>query len=310
MYPFTTLGVKSNVDLDTAEKAYRKAAMKHHPDRGGSTTKFQEIQAAWDIIQKGYRDPISPLNSGPAAFPGRPKTTWEKPRAPGNTWRDNDIGNIFEELKAANRAAPNGTTHGNSTYTDPSYDELVANITMREAFAGFSMIVPKHHPGGMVTNSTVHIPPGIPHGYRGKYKISDGNTVTIITRITTGDFTLRGFDNQDNLFSAGLTLGDVELEYDIHVIDIVLGGWIQTKDFLGETLTVRVPAGFNPLHRLKIAGKGYYGWDQLAGTPSHRRQDMYLRLRPLYTKIEELDRQKIINLYQAVQSLAAKDENK
>ena len=307
MSPFTILGIKSNADIDTAQKAYRKLASKLHPDHGGNETEFKQVKAAWEAIEGGYRDQAQATSSFTQGFSNsRPRQKWTRPEPPAGAWHaKEDINDIFEEMKKANREAPNGTSY---RQPQPS-DELVSNVSMREAFAGYSMIVPKHHRGGMITNSTVHVPAGTPHGYRHRYQTSNNDLVTITTRISTGDFHLRGFDDQDNLFSAGLNIGDVELEHDIHAIDIVLGGWIKTRDFLGEVLTVRVPAGFNPLHRLKIAGKGFYGWDPLAGAPLLRRQDMYLRLRPLYTKLDDLETEKVINLYKAVQAMVPKDES-
>lgn len=51
---FDILGVDRNADQDTIKQAYRRLAMQHHPDRGGSQAKFQEIQEAYDILS----DPV------------------------------------------------------------------------------------------------------------------------------------------------------------------------------------------------------------------------------------------------------------
>lgn len=47
---YETLGVQKTVTADELKKVYRKLASEHHPDRGGDTAKFQEIQAAYDIL--------------------------------------------------------------------------------------------------------------------------------------------------------------------------------------------------------------------------------------------------------------------
>jgi DnaJ-class molecular chaperone len=47
---YTTLGVARTATQDEIKKAFRKLASQHHPDKGGDTQKFQEIQAAYDTL--------------------------------------------------------------------------------------------------------------------------------------------------------------------------------------------------------------------------------------------------------------------
>ena len=47
---FSTLGVEPSANDEEIKKAYKKLAMKHHPDRGGDQSKFQEIQEAYDTL--------------------------------------------------------------------------------------------------------------------------------------------------------------------------------------------------------------------------------------------------------------------
>ena len=50
-----TLGVnKGKVNLEIAKLCYREAAMKYHPDKGGSTEKMQEINIAYNIVKKYF----------------------------------------------------------------------------------------------------------------------------------------------------------------------------------------------------------------------------------------------------------------
>ncbi|PHT46962.1 Chaperone protein dnaJ 2 [Capsicum baccatum] len=50
---YDILGVQNRASQDDLKKAYRKAAIKNHPDKGGDPEKFKEIAEAYDVL----RDP-------------------------------------------------------------------------------------------------------------------------------------------------------------------------------------------------------------------------------------------------------------
>merc|ERR1712178_350226 len=47
---YKILGVEKNADENDIKKAYKKKALKEHPDRGGSEEKFKEISRAYEVL--------------------------------------------------------------------------------------------------------------------------------------------------------------------------------------------------------------------------------------------------------------------
>lgn len=48
---YDVLGVSKNASADEIKKAFRRAAIEHHPDRGGNETKFKEVNEAYEILK-------------------------------------------------------------------------------------------------------------------------------------------------------------------------------------------------------------------------------------------------------------------
>jgi len=48
--PYEILGVPSDATQADIKAAYRREAQKAHPDRGGSTERFQKVAKAWEVL--------------------------------------------------------------------------------------------------------------------------------------------------------------------------------------------------------------------------------------------------------------------
>ena len=49
---YSTLGVPRTANQDDIKRAFRKLASQHHPDKGGDTQRFQEIQEAYAVLSE------------------------------------------------------------------------------------------------------------------------------------------------------------------------------------------------------------------------------------------------------------------
>jgi molecular chaperone DnaJ len=48
---YEVLGVSKDASADEIKKAFRKAAIEHHPDRGGDESKFKEVNEAYEVLK-------------------------------------------------------------------------------------------------------------------------------------------------------------------------------------------------------------------------------------------------------------------
>lgn len=71
MNPYNVLGIAENASPDDIKQAYLKLARQHHPDRGGDSTKFKEVQSAYEILSNKTSTSTHPdhsQNINPAGF--------------------------------------------------------------------------------------------------------------------------------------------------------------------------------------------------------------------------------------------------
>lgn len=295
------LGLGNGAGADEIKGAFRKLAMKHHPDRGGDQEVFKSINEAYrELESSGFAPHYEPRQAPPRQRPGQSSGGgWAQPEPPSGTWQSSggsdELNDILDKMRGFSRAPP----PRNPAWVQPN-SEVTMSVSIAAAMRGFEWRITRQKQNGFVEHLDVVIPPGLPDGHRGRYTLSDGSTQVLVMRIEAGDFRLRGTSGSvGTIFEAGITTGDVEVDVPMDAIDLITGTWFEVQDFLGERLTVRVPAGFNPDQRLKVAGKGYLGWNEEQAAPAKHRRDMYIKLRATYNPPEKIDRAKIQKLYDA-----------
>jgi curved DNA-binding protein len=220
MNPWNTLGVSKDASPEDIKQAYRKLAMKYHPDRGGDTKKFQEIQTAYADITSGRAEQESQSHNnfnwagfGPG-FNGQPF---------GFTMHRK-----MEDLSVEYSVSLEDMYYGKSeqiriaTPDRSSYIHLDVNITP-----------------GMASNSRIRYPGAASNNMSG---IIPGDVFILLSQKSHHTFRRHG--------------DDLSMEQEISIFDAMLGSDINIKTMGGKELTMRVPPGAKPGLRLRVSGAG------------------------------------------------------
>jgi len=74
---YRVLGVESSASAEDIKRAYRRAASRHHPDKGGDTQQFQEIEEAYRVLsdpaqRQQYDNPGIKININGGGFQHTP----------------------------------------------------------------------------------------------------------------------------------------------------------------------------------------------------------------------------------------------
>ena len=223
---YQTLGVEKNASPEEIKRAYRKLAGQHHPDKGGDTHLFQEIQAAYDVLGDANRraEYDNPAMGGVHFGPG----------FAGQPFNFDTIFDIF------------GTRFQHSGFQQQQRPQarMTLWITLTDVAQGGRRTVNVGTQAGTQTVE-IEIPEGIEDGDSVQYPgLAPGGADLIIQyRIHAHP----GWQRQ------GLNL---IAEQAVNIWDCVLGADINIRDIQGNQLSLSIPARTNPGTMLRLRGRG------------------------------------------------------
>ncbi|XP_061997544.1 chaperone protein dnaJ A6-like [Rosa rugosa] len=118
---YEVLGVPKTASQDELKKAYKKAAIKNHPDKGGDPEKFKELGQAYEVLndpekrevydqygEDGLKD--GPGRGGPSHNPFDIFETFLNPRYRSHVRRQKQGEDVVHTLKVSLEDLYNGTT--------------------------------------------------------------------------------------------------------------------------------------------------------------------------------------------------------
>lgn len=221
---YSVLGVDKTATPDDIKRAYRKMASKHHPDKGGDTAQFQQIQAAYDTLsdpqkRQEYDNPSPRMRSGPGpGFGGSPF----------------DIHDIFGQMFGQQRAGGFSARHMFRTQI---------NFTLKESYEGSSQVLRlQDNKGTKVIN--IEVPKGVNHGDQVRYEniIENGTLLVMFAQVPD-----LKFDRRES---------DLICNQPISVFDLIVGGQFKFETISGKTVEVAVKPGTQPHMQLRLPGQG------------------------------------------------------
>jgi DnaJ-class molecular chaperone len=236
---YSTLGVDRGASPDDIKRAYRKAAAQHHPDRGGDTAKFQEVQAAYETLSDpGKRQQYD--NPQPQGFPGGFHFGGGVP--PG-----------FEDIFNAFGGGPFGDMFGGRRQ-QPQRNKTLnmqTSISLEDAFSGKDLMTTVVLPSGREQLIDIKIPAGINDGTTLRLSSLGDDTIPNIPR---GDIHLTVHVHPHHKFQR--QGDDLVMSLDVSCIDAMLGKTINVETIDKRMLEITVKPGTQPGSTLAAVGYG------------------------------------------------------
>ena len=258
---YKILGVEKNAGSAEIKKAYRKMAMKYHPDHSkgdkAAEEKFKKISEAYAVLsdeekRKQYD------TFGSAGFNQR--------YSQEDIFRNFDFGDIFKEFGFGGRGfstgdggfrfsfGGGGSPFGGRSARQPAPkgSDLVYELplTLQEVATGTDKTISFQHQG-RTQNINVKVPKGMINGKKlrlaGKGEPSPYGGAA-------GDLYIKSVVLEDPAFT--IDNYDLVVNRDIKLTEAVLGTQIAIPTIEGKELTLKIPPGTRHKTKMRLAGHG------------------------------------------------------
>ena len=258
---YSILGVTRNASPQDIKKAYKKASMKHHPDRGGNNDDFIKVQQAYEVLSNSDK-----------------RNAYDHPQQANPFGRQQQGQNPFAGTPFEHHFQ-HGFGQQQQRQTPRNRDiNVQADIELAEVLTGKNLIIQYQLQTGKMETVTVDVPAGAKHGDTIQYEGLGDNghprypRGNLLVRIKVKK-TKHWERDSDNLIT----------KKDVNVFDLLLGCVILVTTLENKKLELKVPQGTNPGQTFNIPGYG------LPNMQTGKRGNMYITIGIDIPKITDKD---------------------
>ena len=260
---YSILGVNRTASDSEIKSAYRQLAMQHHPDRGGDSEKFAQINEAYEVLKDPQR-----------------KSAYDNPQPQGFNFRTGNMPPNFEDLFAQfgfNRQRQMQNRNVQISHT----------IELEDVFKGKSVITKYNLQSGRTETLEINIPRGVKNNDVVHFKGYGDDSIPNIPR---GDLILKirvkkhqKWERDENNLMCIIA---------VDVFDCILGGKVDLKTLDGSSLSINIPPATNAGTVLSIGGYG------LPDEKKKKRGNIYVKIK---TKTPRIKSKSIVKQIRAIQ---------
>ena len=223
---YKTLGIERGASEDDVKRAYRKLASIHHPDKGGDTAKFQEIQAAYEAITSGKAD---------------------QPQGGGF----NDLHEMFNMGRRAGARSWTFNTGWDDNVKNPDVNISIP-CSLKEAHTGFTKTIEFTLPDKTSKRLSVTFPPGCNRDVKIRYTGEGGQ---LVQNLPASDLYVKLDISNDSTWV--LNGKDLYIDIVISVWQAMCGATAKIIDIDETEIEITIPPGTQHGTQLRLRNRGF-----------------------------------------------------